>query len=317
LNLIASLSDQGTPLDIPILSKKEVYVVVGCGPVGLLTIAASKALLLWRGISLDDICIFAIDTIPDRLGLAEKWGAIPLLLLDLSAPNTETSSPTNLQEETNTPIRDKEHSLIPRSIVDISQYINLVSIARGRSGRGADAVMECVGASSALSLAYSLLAPAGILSSIGVHSTSFPFSPSDAYDKNITYRSGRCPARSLMPAAEFMLRWYRDYAGVSVEQMHQQSSVMQITTDSEGDTIGDNNTTSTLSVVESTVVEGEGEGERRGVLRPTSRHNSVGRRLNLTDIITHRMKLSEVERAYRVFDRKEEGCMKVVLYPDV
>jgi S-(hydroxymethyl)glutathione dehydrogenase / alcohol dehydrogenase len=34
-----------------------------------------------------------------------------------------------------------------------------------------------------------------------------------------------------------------------------------------------------------------------------------------TDIITHRLSLSEAEHGYEVFDTKEEGCIKVVLKP--
>jgi len=34
-----------------------------------------------------------------------------------------------------------------------------------------------------------------------------------------------------------------------------------------------------------------------------------------TDIITHRLNLSDAERGYRIFDKKEEGCIKVVLKP--
>ncbi|XID96234.1 zinc-dependent alcohol dehydrogenase [Paenibacillaceae bacterium WGS1546] len=34
-----------------------------------------------------------------------------------------------------------------------------------------------------------------------------------------------------------------------------------------------------------------------------------------TDIITHRLSLSEAERGYKIFDKKEDGCIKVVLKP--
>lgn len=58
---------------------------------------------------------------------------------------------------------------------------------------------QVVGNSSALSLSYSLLRPSGVLSSVGVHTApNFPFSPSQGYDKNLTYRSGRCPSRAMM-----------------------------------------------------------------------------------------------------------------------
>ncbi len=61
-------------------------------------------------------------------------------------------------------------------------------------------VVEAVGNLEALRLAYELTAPGGTLASVGVHtSAGFAFSPAELYDKNLTYRSGRCPARALAP----------------------------------------------------------------------------------------------------------------------
>lgn len=66
-------------------------------------------------------------------------------------------------------------------------------------GRGADAVMELVGVPDAQRLAYQCVRPGGILSVIGCHCMPhFAFSPVDAYDKNLTYKTGRCPARNYM-----------------------------------------------------------------------------------------------------------------------
>ena len=48
----------------------RVYAVIGCGPVGLMTILAAKHL----GAS----TLFAVDPIPERLAKAEQFGAIPL-----------------------------------------------------------------------------------------------------------------------------------------------------------------------------------------------------------------------------------------------
>jgi threonine dehydrogenase-like Zn-dependent dehydrogenase len=211
----------------------EIFAVVGVGPVGLLVVAAIRTFLLWRGVTPEEILIFAIDTVPERLAAASRWGATPLQL-----------SPADPSSEDSILIRIREASLV-----------------RERSGQGVDAVVECVGSSSAVSLAYKLLAPGGTLSSVGVHSTSFPITPADIYDKNATYRSGRCPARSLMPVAEHMLRWLR-------------CPEMRVGT------------------------QGEGLEDIR-----------------LTDIITHRMKLEEISRAYQLFDQKLEGCLKPVIYP--
>lgn len=38
-------------------------------------------------------------------------------------------------------------------------------------------------------------------------------------------------------------------------------------------------------------------------------------KVKLDDVITHRMPLSEIEKAYTIFDKKEDGCVKVVLDP--
>ena len=66
-------------------------------------------------------------------------------------------------------------------------------------GRGADCVMELVGLPDAQRLAYQLIRPGGVMSVIGCHcSPDFQFGPVEAYDKNLTYRTGRCPARHFM-----------------------------------------------------------------------------------------------------------------------
>lgn len=81
--------------------------------------------------------------------------------------------------------------------VGISEAAAAVAAATG--GRGADMALELVGSGAALGLGFELLRPGGVLSSIGVHTEpQFPFSPVDAYNKNLTYRSGRCPARHYM-----------------------------------------------------------------------------------------------------------------------
>eukprot|EP00511_Aplanochytrium_stocchinoi_P009990 CAMPEP_0204867036 /NCGR_PEP_ID=MMETSP1348-20121228/20780_1 /ASSEMBLY_ACC=CAM_ASM_000700 /TAXON_ID=215587 /ORGANISM="Aplanochytrium stocchinoi, Strain GSBS06" /LENGTH=415 /DNA_ID=CAMNT_0052019261 /DNA_START=57 /DNA_END=1304 /DNA_ORIENTATION=- len=212
---------------IPVDSK--VYVIVGCGPVGLLTLAMARAILYLQGYV--SITIFAVDTVDARLSFAENWGATPLKL-DLSSSKSSSGSRGCLTQ------------------ANINDIILAKSKELNRSGEGADAVMECVGSSSALSLAYDVVAPGGTLSSVGVHSGQFPFTPSQAYDKNITYRSGRCPARSLMKSTEFLLQYAKDSLNI-----------------------------------------------------------------NMADVITHKFPLAEAKQAYEVFDKKQDGCLKAVLYP--
>ena len=127
----------------------SVYAVIGCGPVGLMTILAAK--------HLGAETLFAIDVIPERLASAKRFGAIPL-------------NP---------------------SLIDAKE-----EILNSTHGRGADAVMEVVGSDKSLKLAIDLVRPGGTISSVGVHTAKhFSFSPGEAYDKNLIYKSGRCPAR--------------------------------------------------------------------------------------------------------------------------
>jgi threonine dehydrogenase-like Zn-dependent dehydrogenase len=128
------------------------YVVLGCGPVGLMAILAARI----QGAEE----IWAVDSVPERLAIAERYGAIAVNM-----------AKTDVRE----------------------------LILQQTKGIGADAVLEVVGNPSAQQLAFDVVRPGGIISSVGVHTaTNFTFSPVDAYNKNITYKTGRCPARHYM-----------------------------------------------------------------------------------------------------------------------
>ena len=71
----------------------------------------------------------------------------------------------------------------------------VASLGHGRGGQ-ADELHHAVGA--AQRLAWEILRPGGVMAVIGCHTSAFAFSPSEAYDKNLTYRTGRCPARHYM-----------------------------------------------------------------------------------------------------------------------
>jgi len=131
------------------VNSKGAYVVIGCGPVGLMAIIAAKHLGAEK--------LFAIDSVANRLEYAKSFGAIPLNFIV-----------TNVKEE----------------------------ILQQTNGRGADAIMEVVGSENALRLALDVVRPGGTISSVGVHTAKqFSFSPGEAYDKNLTYKIGRCPAK--------------------------------------------------------------------------------------------------------------------------
>lgn len=129
-----------------------VYVVLGCGPVGLMAVVSA--------IELGAEVILALDAVPARLKKAQEFGAQPL------------------------DSRDAE------SIERVLDHTD---------GRGADAVLEAVGSPQASRSAMDLVRPGGIIAAVGVHTEErFAFSPIEAYDKNLTYRAGRCPARYYM-----------------------------------------------------------------------------------------------------------------------
>jgi len=72
-------------------------------------------------------------------------------------------------------------------------------VAERTGGRGADVVLEAVGNPAAGRLAFDLVRPGGVISTVGVHTApTMAFAPSEAYDKNLTYRVGRCPARRYL-----------------------------------------------------------------------------------------------------------------------
>ena len=150
--------------------------------------------------------IFAVDAIPERLVLAARFGAEPLSLKD-----------------------------------DVA-----AAVREATDGRGADAVLEVVGSPEASRLAFDLVRPGGVVAIAGVHHEShFAFSPLEAYDRNLTLRIGRCPARSLMDELQSLLR----------------------------------------------------------------------RRSDLAAMVTHPRPLADGPSAYELFDRKMDGCIKVVFTP--
>jgi threonine dehydrogenase-like Zn-dependent dehydrogenase len=177
-----------------------VTAVVGCGPVGLMAVIAARELGAER--------VFALDAVPERLALAERYGGEPL---------------------------------------DISKGDAAGWIRDATEGRGADAVVEAVGSPQATRLAFDLVRPGGTIAAVGVHTENhLAFAPGEAYNKNLTYRAGRAPARRY------------------IERL--------------------------LPLIQSG-------------------------RYDLGALISHRLSLTEGAHGYDLFDRRLEGCTKVVLLP--
>jgi 2-desacetyl-2-hydroxyethyl bacteriochlorophyllide A dehydrogenase len=106
--------------------------------------------------------VYAYDPVGERLQTAESFGAIPIT-------NTE--------------------QLLPM-VLDATD------------GSGVDGVLEVVGNASAQRIAFDAVRLGGTIASIGVHTPTstpnFAFTPAECFDKNVTYRAGRCPARHYM-----------------------------------------------------------------------------------------------------------------------
>ncbi len=106
-------------------------------------------------------------------------------------------------------------------------------------------MLEVVGSSAAGRSAFELVRPGGTISTVGVHTENqMAFSPVEAYDKNITYKIGRCPARYYM------------------EKL--------------------------IPIV-------------------------LNKKYDLACVFSHKMPLKDGAEAYRIFDKKQDGCMKVLL----
>lgn len=104
--------------------------------------------------------VLAVDGVPERLALARAFGA---------------------------------------SVVDFTATDPREAVLEATDGRGADVVLEAVGSAAASRSAYELVRTGGTISAVGVHTEpTFAFSPGEVYDKNLTYRAGRCPARAYM-----------------------------------------------------------------------------------------------------------------------
>jgi len=103
--------------------------------------------------------VYAIDRVPDRLEQAGGYGAVPVHLDD-----------------------------------DV-----VGTLRRETEGRGVDVVIEAVGYPDATQLAWQIVRPGGTISAPGVHNEpTFALTPGQLYDKNLTYRAGRAPARAWL-----------------------------------------------------------------------------------------------------------------------
>ncbi|KAH8834991.1 alcohol dehydrogenase [Flagelloscypha sp. PMI_526] len=83
-----------------------------------------------------------------------------------------------------------------------------------------NAVLEVAGGPEALRLAYGLVKPFGVISSIGVHGPkqTFPLTAAELFDKNVSFDFGRSPPKSMMRLAFGLLLKRLDIFGTVGEE---------------------------------------------------------------------------------------------------
>jgi 2-desacetyl-2-hydroxyethyl bacteriochlorophyllide A dehydrogenase len=117
--------------------------VLGMGPVGLCAVQAAKAAGAEQ--------VFAIDSVADRLALAERFGATPLHLTDDDVRG---------------------------------------AVKSGTEGRGVDGTVDAVGHPDALDMAVRLTRKAGVVSATGVYAERVELHMGIVWIKALTLRSG-------------------------------------------------------------------------------------------------------------------------------
>ncbi|KAG2433046.1 hypothetical protein HXX76_008773 [Chlamydomonas incerta] len=244
--------------------------VLGCGPVGLLAVMAAKHLGASK--------IFAVDAVPERLAVAEELGAQPLLL-GSSRPAVAAVEGDGERGAKKQKVESGESAKEEAPSTAGGADAVVAAVKAATEGRGVDTVLEAVGSNSALRLGYDLVRPMGTISSVGVNtSAEFPFSPVDAYNRNITFRSGRCPARVYMTRLMGLVREPPAAAAAAAAGAAAEAAPCS-----------------------AAAAEGACGGGKSAL--PWRR------------IFTHRMPLSQGPQAYDMFSRRADGIIKIVLDP--
>lgn len=158
-------------------------------------ISDEVALLIGDNLATGSYCADMLQIEPDGVYAVVGCGTVGLLAI-LSAFAMGARSIVAVDPNAERREIARQHGAI--AVADDAAALE--AVRQATDGRGADGVMELVGLPAAQRLAFDLLRPGGMLAVIGCHCTpGFAFSPTEAYDKNVTYRTGRCPARHYMP----------------------------------------------------------------------------------------------------------------------
>ncbi|KAG8984792.1 hypothetical protein FRB94_005613 [Tulasnella sp. JGI-2019a] len=166
--------------------KPLLFAVVGLGPVGLCTVISALNIL---------------NSLPRH----ERPVSSSFLLVD-----------TNASRRSNALRILKPTFYGLKGLCDVVEALDTQDATEwARERGGMHIACEVVGNNSALQLAYDLIRPFGVISSVGVHNApQFPLSGDDLYNKNVSLTFGRCPARSLFDEACQVLLNHQELFGV-------------------------------------------------------------------------------------------------------
>ncbi|KAG9315543.1 chaperonin 10-like protein [Chiua virens] len=179
-----SVLDDGVSVPFKTEDKILTIAIVGLGPVGVCACIALLDLLYARNV---EFRIVAIDPTEVR---RKKVGAIYAKI----SGTYDKQSNGHLE------------------VSDIAASKDIV--AKWTEGIGCNSVLEVVGNTSALSLAYELVRPFGCITSVGVHAgRQVPYTGRELYDKNVSLDFGRCPVRAMFPMALGLLLRRQDVFG--------------------------------------------------------------------------------------------------------
>ncbi|KAF8635984.1 hypothetical protein AX15_000148 [Amanita polypyramis BW_CC] len=182
-------SSEATSNSTPLTQEDKVLnvAIIGLGPVGICTAVALLDMLATRG---QPYRLVAVDLLePRRKKMATIYSAI-----------------------------DKEGKGLGKLAVCSPEEAKAI-VKEWTQGIGCTAVIEVVGHTSALTLAYELVRAFGVITSIGVHGDSkLPFNGGEAYSKNVSLDFGRCHARAMFPLAfELLVKRQDIFGGVGEE----------------------------------------------------------------------------------------------------
>ncbi|KZT57309.1 hypothetical protein CALCODRAFT_434366 [Calocera cornea HHB12733] len=160
--------------------RKLSVAIVGLGPVGICALVSLLDILTQNAVP--EYTVYAVDPVPARRA---KAAAILNKMTPAEAGHVK--------------------------VLDIDAAKAAV---KAETEKGVDAVLEIVGNDSAILLAYDLMRPFGVISSVGVHtSPQFPINGDALYTKNVAASFGRCPVRAMFPLAVDLLVRRRDVLG--------------------------------------------------------------------------------------------------------